>query len=370
MYENKILRVPKMINMKKTIIITSLFFMVTCKIDKNPVIDSVSNGETCEGQNGTLSESGRWQEFNTSNSCLPSNTIRCLEVDHNNNLWIGTDNGLVFYNSTKWIIYNTSNSKLPFNVILSLACEEDTVWVGGGGTLAKFNSRNWTIYNSTNSPLGNPPAIIGPTILTLKVDSKHNIWMGTNYYGLYKFDKINWTRYVPTFGNSISSTSIASIDIEVQDIVWVGHFEQGGVDRFDGSNWLNYTPENSPLPYWDVTDVHVDKMNLKWFATSFGLAGFDGINWTVYDTTNYNIQDEIIYAISSDSKNNLWIGSFSGALLTRNNSEWNAHFINDSSKPAIPYNTINCLEVDRFDNKWIGTQDNGLYLFNENGIKK
>jgi ligand-binding sensor domain-containing protein len=346
-----------------TIII--LQFILSCAKLSNPVS---SNGEICEGGNGTISVSGRWHEFNTSNSCLPSNTIRCLEIDYKNNLWIGTDNGLVFYDGTKWIIYNTSNSKIPFNIILSIVCEGDTVWAGGEGALAKFDRCNWTIYNSTNSPLGNSPGIIGLTILTLKADSKHNIWAGTNYYGLYKFDKTNWTRYVPTFGNSISSASIASIDIDAQDVVWVGHFEQGGVDRFDGSNWTNYTPENSPLPYWDIIDAHVDKMNIKWFGTSFGLAGFDGINWAVYDTTNSNIQDEIIFTVTSDIENNLWIGTFSGALINKNNSGWLAYYINDESAPTIPYNTINCVKVDQYDNKWLGTF-NGVYKFNENGLQ-
>jgi len=358
-----------MINMKKTIIITFLFFIVNCKVDKNPVINSVSDGETCEGQNGTLSVSGRWQEFNTSNSCLPSNTIRCLEIDRNNNLWIGTDNGLVFYDGSNWIIYNTINSNIPFNVILSVACEDDTVWVGSGGALAKFYGRDWTIYNSSNSLLGNPPEIIGLTILALKVDSKHNIWIGTNYYGLYKFDKTNWTRHIETFGNSISSASISSIDIDAQDVLWIGHFELGGVDRFNGSNWTNYNPENSPLPYWDISNVHVDKMNAKWFATPFGLARFDDMNWNVYDSSNSPLQVGSIdvNCITSDSKNNLWAGTGVG-LLSKNNSDWKTYYINDSSEPI--YRTIYTIDTDQYDNKWFGTLHNGLYKFNENGIKK
>ncbi len=99
--------------MKNFIIILIISsFALNCTKHSDPIS---SNGETCEEGNGTVSSSGKWQEFNTSNSCLPSNTIRCLEVDHNKNLWIGTDNGLVFYDGTKWIIYNTSNSSIPAN---------------------------------------------------------------------------------------------------------------------------------------------------------------------------------------------------------------------------------------------------------------
>ncbi len=345
--------------------LTSIFLFVALSCSENTFIPKSFWGELCEGGNGTISASGRWQEFNTSNSCLPSNTIRCLEVDHNNNLWIGTDNGLVFYDGSKWIIYNTSNSLIPFNVILSIACEGDTVWVGGADALAKFDNLNWTIYNSTNSPLGNSPGIIGITILTLKVDSKHNIWAGTNYYGLYKFDKTNWTSFAPTFECPISSASIASIDIDALDVVWLGHFEQGGVDRFDGSNWTNYTPENSPLPYWDISDVHVDKMNVKWFATPFGLAGFDDVNWTVYDSTNSIFQWGVtIGCITTDSKNSLWAGTGIG-LINKNDNNWIVYDFNE-----IPnlYNAIFYVLTDQYDNKWLGTF-NGLYKFNENGIK-
>jgi len=100
--------------------------------------------------------------------------------------------------------------------------------------------------------------------------------------------------------------------------------------------------------------------------TALNKAGEIGIGY-VYDTTNSNIQDEIIYTISSDSRNNLWIGTFSGALLTKNTSEWIAYYVNDASEPVKPYNTINCVKTDHYDNKWLGTF-NGLYKFNETGI--
>lgn len=82
------------------IVLILILFTFSCTKHNNPIS---SNGEVCEGGNGTISLSGRWQEFNTSNSCLPSNTIRSLEIDYNNNLWIGTDLGVVFIiNSVQW----------------------------------------------------------------------------------------------------------------------------------------------------------------------------------------------------------------------------------------------------------------------------
>ena len=353
--------------MKKISIIILAFIIISCE-NNNPVS---SNGETFEGSGGIVSASGRWKEFNTSNSYLPSDIIRCLEIDNKNNIWIGTDEGLVFYDEYKWTIYNTTNSKIPKNQIWSLACVGDTVWVGltDNGGLAKYDGNNWKIYNSDNTPFPSNPDEIELTITTIKIDSKHNIWVGTNNYGLYKFDKKNWTTYYPKYETPISSPSIRAIDIGEDDVVWIGHAEAMGVDKFDGSNWTNYTPANSSLPAWYIQDVHIDIMNVKWFATSFGLAEFNDIGWMVYDTTNTSIQDEVIFTISSDRQNNLWVGTFSGALLNMNNNKWTTYYINDASEPSVPYVPLYSIEIDQYDNKWIGTIGNGLYKFNENGIE-
>ncbi|MGD8778191.1 MAG: two-component regulator propeller domain-containing protein [Ignavibacteria bacterium] len=353
--------------MKQIIILIILLFLLSCDEDENPVLP---NGETYEGSGGTVSESGRWKEFNTSNSYLPSDIIRCLEIDENNNIWIGTDEGLVFYDESKWTIYNTNNSRIPKNQVWSLACEDDTVWVGltDNGGLAKFDGNNWKIYNSDNTSFPSNPDEIELVITTIKIDSKHNIWIGTNNYGLYKFDKKNWTVYYPKYETPISSPAIAAIDIEENDIVWIGHEEVAGVDKFDGNNWTNYTPDNSPLPNWRIIDLYIDRMNVKWFATDFGLAEFNDIDWTVYDTTNTSIPDESIFTISSDSQNNLWVGTFSGALLNMNNNEWTTYYINDVSEPSVPYIPLYSIKVDQYDNKWFGTIGYGLYKFNEYGL--
>ena len=286
----------------------------------------------------------------------------------------GTDYGLLFYNGLKWIIYNTSNSGIPSNEVRSIVCEDLTIWVGfaNDAGLAQFDGERWKVYDSTNSPLGeilNLPDS-GPlelVITDLAIDSKHNIWIGTNAEGIYKFNKSNWTRFYPSFQTPISSPAINAIDIDKEDIVWIGHAEPTGVDCFDGKNWTNFTPENSPLPYWWISDIHIDNNNVKWFATPFGLAGFNNMNWVVYDSSNMIVDEGliIIRSITSD-KNILWVGTDFG-LLSNKNSEWNVYYINDLEPPI--YENITSVKVDRNDNKWLGTY-NGLYKFNENGLNK
>ena len=64
--------------MRKIVFIAIVLFLSSCEKHNNPVS---LDGETFEGSGGTISSSGKWQEFNTLNSYLPANTIRCLEID-------------------------------------------------------------------------------------------------------------------------------------------------------------------------------------------------------------------------------------------------------------------------------------------------
>jgi ligand-binding sensor domain-containing protein len=40
-----------------------------------------------------------------------------------------------------------------------------------------------------------------------------------------------------------------------------------------------------------------------------GLAKFDGVNWTVYNTSNSGLPDNYVNAIAIDGQGNKWIGT-------------------------------------------------------------
>jgi len=83
-----------------------------------------------------------------------------------------------------------------------------------------------------------------------------------------------------TNGNHI--TAIA----EEGNTMWVG--TGGGlvnIDKTTGDPTF-YNRANSGLPSNLVYSVAIDGSGNKWIGTRYGLAKFDGTNWTVYNTTN------------------------------------------------------------------------------------
>ena len=65
-------------------------------------------------------------------------------------------------------------------------------------------------------------------------------------------------------------------------MVWNGC---GGVAKFDDIDWTIYNTSNSGLPDNGVYSIAIDNEGDKWFGTMRGgVAKFDNVNWTVYNS--------------------------------------------------------------------------------------
>ncbi len=59
-----------------------------------------------------------------------------------------------------------------------------------------------------------------------------------------------------------------------------------------------------------VLSIAIDDQGNKWFGTNYGGVGkFDDINWTVYNTSNSGLPEDIVYSIVIDALENKWFGT-------------------------------------------------------------
>jgi ligand-binding sensor domain-containing protein len=313
-----------------------------------------------------------WNNYTTQNSQLPNDFIRSILVDDNNIKWIGTGNGLVKYNDEDWIVYDTSNSDLPSNLINCLSLDNyGKLWVGTPLGLASFDGNNWETFTPDNS------GIPAENVTSLKTDSS-GVWVGTMDHatyvngGLGYYDGNTWTVYKkensPLPDNRIMSLNISSsvlwigtinglarlqngywevyqqdsIALNANDDIAAISFDstrniwlacrampqilasviEGGLAKFDQSEWTIFTYHNTPLPQNanSINYIYVDRFNNIWSALWYqdeaiystwgiGLAKFDGTNeWQIY-SNNYTTY---IYCITMDNSNHLWIGTLYG----------------------------------------------------------
>lgn len=115
-----------------------------------------------------------WQSYDWfNNPPQPSPTISSLAF-FGDTTWIGTvQYGLGWStDDTTWHVVDTANSDLPDNWISALQKDHaNNLWVGTGYEgLAKFDGSSWTVYNSTNTPL-----LPNVSVNAIAVDPSNNV---------------------------------------------------------------------------------------------------------------------------------------------------------------------------------------------------
>ena len=297
-----------------------------------------------------------WEIFNSSNSPISNNTIRCLAVDSSNTVWIGTDHGLFAYNQGTWSNYNTLNSGLTDDYIRALAVDQNNhIWVGT--TLSgvfKFDGTSWVNFNTSNSGL------VDNFIRTIRFSPSHEMWIGT-VEGLCRYDWNVWSTW--TIANSgLLSNNITSIAFDQAGTPCVTTIN-GGIFYIVNENPIIYTLSTSNLPDNSSIAVQYDALNKPWFAsTAQGLFTETGNQiWLSFNVTNSAIPTNSLTAFEIDKYQNFLIGSHQNGIVIRTNtSDW-LNF--DTQNSVLPDNYIHCITKDSSDFIWAGTDNGGLVRF-------
>ena len=239
-----------------------------------------------------------WTHIDSANAFIPQCEINAIKVDSKNNKWIATDLGLYKFDNTTWTKYDTSNSDLYNNWVDAIAIDSaDNVWVCSH-ILQKFDDSLWTDYVEPNTP--NTTAIF--------IDSKGNVWVGTSFIGLYKYDGNDWTVYDET-NSGLPDAPVYAITEDKNDNIWIGTRE--GLVKYDGSQWVLYDTSNSGLPDDNITDIAIDSSGHPWIQVfTEGLVKYDGTAWYVFTKASAGTSLDGSSLIAIDRNDHKWIGSF------------------------------------------------------------
>lgn len=160
---------------------------------------------------------------------IPSHKVNAIAVDALNNLWLGTDSGLVMFDGITLTKYSMFTSNIPSNHIISVACGGGKVYVGTNNGLSVFNGSNFTNYNTTSG-------MSNDTVLCITYESSSVIWLG-NAKGLEKFNNINTFTYYNVTGTSVTD-KVFCIYIDQNNNKWLGT-NANGVVEYDNTFFFN-----------------------------------------------------------------------------------------------------------------------------------
>ena len=240
-------------------------------IDKEGVKWFGTYGGSIVSFNGTT-----WKYYNNDESlsnCNVSNIVISIAIDSIGNKWFGTANGVAKYDGVNWTSYSMSDG-LVNDLVASIEIDKQgNKWFGTNGGASKFVDNSWTnySYNVADKTKG----IAGNGVRAILTDKKGNKWFGT-LGGLSEFDGVNWTKHDTETEWLVAGSPILSANIDTKVNLWFGS-NGWGISVFDGVIWTTYTKVNG-LDIDPVYAIAIDSKGNKWFGTSTGLLKLTGDN--------------------------------------------------------------------------------------------
>lgn len=199
----------------------------------------------------------------------------------------------------------------------------------------------------------------GTNITSIIQDSKGLFWIGTEEGGLSRFDGKKFTQY--TKKNGLPGNLVKSICEGLNGDIWFS-LDELGAGKFDGEKFVFYTTKNG-LADSKVNSVFIDSKGSVWFCTNGGLTRYDGTDFH-YITTIDGLAHNIVYCMTEDNKGNYWFGTNKG--LCKYDEKTIKVF---TKEDGLSDNAIYCLKKDSKENLWIGTIYGGVCVYNDNSLR-
>jgi len=308
-----------------------------------------------------------------------STSVRSLSEDLYGNLWIGSYSGLYILNhqgtEIKHVVHNENNSNsLSQNSIYKIIRDSrGDMWLGTWADGVNYYNRDNEAFKTIS--FGNTSNKLNYRVVSgMAEDAKGNLWIGTEGGGLNFYDnaskKFTYYKNQANQNNSLSANNVKSVIIDRNQNVWIG-IHDGGL------NFLNPHQKpyvfktidferniSSPLKEYKVLTLQEDKNGDIWIGTLTGGLIF------------YDVKNEKLYRIDKDIKsvmsiaqtknpNILLIGGDNGLETIDIKTKVKTRLIlKEKTNP-----NVNCIYIDENNRFWIGTEGEGIYMYNTTNRK-
>ena len=301
---------------------------------------------------------------------LSINEILKITQDEQGLIYAATYNGLNIFDGTRFKQYNSANTPGFYNDIIDILPLSSNIILLGSETNGLFilNKKKDKILPVKLTTESGPVTL---PVSSLHIDEDGLVWIGTRNEGLYRFNSdslcyssINKPLYVYKYSD-IENFAVSSISSSKKNI-WIGTFKNGIYSISKDKNNKIFKPaiKLSDDHIW-ILKVYNDTL---YAGTEKGLNIIDlnngEIRYILQKTGNKKHFTNLIRAITRDRYNNIWVGSQEDGLYKLKISGKNIDITHFRSNPfniaSLNTNKILSLYAGKFDNIWIGTWNGGL----------
>jgi len=252
---------------------------------------------------------------------LPSEYVNCIAQDRFGFMWFGTKNGLCRYDGRKFKTYKTIDG------------------------------------DSTSLP--------GNDIQSLFSDAVGRLWVGAYDLHLYNFEQDSFTRIAPPRYAALANKLkyVARICEDNAGNLWLGTFGQGLFKFHPASGELAHIELGSQAPKLSIIySLFTEGADTLWVASTNHQLTI--LNTRTSRQQHYFLKQKgDVQRLLRDFAGRLWLGAM-GEPLQRMELLANGDTAFTRFEHIKPGSFFACFAEDRNGNLWIGTQQEGLYVFN------
>lgn len=297
--------------------------------------------------------------------------VVCLSVigDY---LWAGTARGIAFIDKDNeniqyfgfWRSFQQGDNGLGSGDIRSIAAYHDTVIAGTQDGTYKLQLSPDTTW----MPFG----LSGRTINSMLVDDSE-LLAATNG-GVFRYDSSNW---VGLSTSGLPQSNVTDLEVNSSGELWAGTPSSGLASLID-TLWAVYTIPGPASNF--IRNIAIDSSGAIWMThDGKGISRFEDSSWTTYNSTNSDpddsgplggLEDNALHSIAVAPDNDIWAGSWGRGLyrFDRRSQSW-SHWENyNSPMVGVPqdndYWAATAVQVDQNNNVWVSSMgaDSGVVV--------
>ncbi|MFN8309925.1 MAG: T9SS type A sorting domain-containing protein [Chitinophagales bacterium] len=217
-------------------------------------------------------KNNKWVQLG--NGILPNQEIRKMTADAAGNLWMCGYGYIAKYDGTTFTVYTSSYNYHMTQYMHDILVDEthDNVWFCSYDGIFKLHNNTISFYNDSTAGFQQ----YYDAVECISEDPQHNIWFGTVYGALIKYDGTNFsTSMLPsTAGNQfVSDILFSGATMYVADNL-------NGLWKYENGQWDSLNVRNSPVSSAFTTSLFQDAHGNIWIShleTGIDLYNVNGV---------------------------------------------------------------------------------------------
>ncbi len=309
--------------------------------------------------------------------------LRAYLKDKNNRIWIGSNAfGLFAYdlNNKKIVASPVSGGlfKITDKVFTIIENVNGDIWLGtdNGVYVIKSDLSGMNVFRTGSDN----KSISSNNIISMFIDRKERIWIGTDGGGLNLYDDKNNSFTcckADEYNNfSLNNNSVRSICEDRQGILWLGTY-QGGINYTllhiskQIMHYKNEPGNPNSLIYDAVSAIYEDRKGNIWIGTDGGGLDYFNSETKVYRHYVYkqgvknSINGNSILTVAEDKSGNIYIGGYLNGIniIDPKTGRITGYKHNPADTNSLGDNDVRDICIDKNNKIWIATNGGGLDRF-------